>query len=128
MVHAFVVRSPLAHARLTRSEKAAAPGAPLLQPDAGTNVAGHLVVEHGDVDGAFRSADLVVTEEFRIQRHAAVPLETRGLVAEYDPKAETVTVWGAAKIPHVNKAILLRLLGWTDTSRVRMVELHVGGG
>ena len=46
-------------------------------------------------------------------------------MAEYDPKAETVTVWGAAKIPHVNKAILLRLLGWTDTSRVRMVELHV---
>jgi len=109
-------------------DDAVAPGAPLLQPDAGTNVAGHLVVEHGDVDGAFRSADLVVTEEFRIQRHAAVPLETRGLVAEYDPKTETVTVWGAAKIPHVNKAILLRLLGWTDTSRVRMVELHVGGG
>src|SRR4029077_9237766 len=83
---------------------------------------------HGDVEAAFRDADLVVKEEFRIQRHAAVPLETRGLVAEYDPKTEPVTVWGAAKIPHVNKAILLRLLGWADESRVRMVELHVGGG
>jgi CO/xanthine dehydrogenase Mo-binding subunit len=109
-------------------DHAVAAGAALLQPDAGTNVAGRLVVEHGDVEDAFQSADLVVKEEFRIQRHAAVPLETRGLVAEYDPKAESITVWGAAKIPHVNKAILLRLLGWVDESRVRMVELHVGGG
>ncbi len=109
-------------------DDAVAPGAALLQPLAGTNVAGRLVVEHGDVEAAFRGADLVVKEEFRIQRHAAVPLETRGLVAEYDPTTESVTVWGAAKIPHVTKAILLRLLGWADESKVRMVELHVGGG
>ena len=33
---------------------------------------------------AVRQADLVVEEVFRIQRHAAVPLETRGPLAEYD--------------------------------------------
>ncbi len=109
-------------------EKAVAPDAPLLQPHAGTNVAGHLVVETGDVEEAFAMADLVIEEVFSIQRHAAVPLETRGLLAEYDAKTESITVWGAAKIPHVNRAILTRLLGWPDENKVRMVELHVGGG
>jgi aerobic carbon-monoxide dehydrogenase large subunit len=109
-------------------DDAVAQDAPLLHPHAGTNVAGHLVVEMGDLDEAFAKADLVIKEEFRIQRHAAVPLETRGLLAEYDSKAESLTVWGAAKIPHVNRAILARLLGWNDESRVRMIELHVGGG
>lgn len=109
-------------------DDAVAPDAPLLHPHAGTNVAGHLVVEMGNLDEAFAKADLVIKEEFRIQRHAAVPLETRGLLAEYDSTAESLTLWGAAKIPHVNRAILARLLGWSDESRVRLIELHVGGG
>jgi CO/xanthine dehydrogenase Mo-binding subunit len=109
-------------------DDAVAPNAPLLQPHTGTNVAGHLAVEVGAVDEAFDKADLVITEEFRVQRHAAVPLETRGLLAEYDSTTEILTMWGAAKIPHVNKGILARLLGWKDHDRVRLVELHVGGG
>ncbi len=110
------------------SDDAAAPGAPLLQPQVGTNVAGEFVIEFGSVTEAFAKADLVIKEEFRIQRHAAVPLETRGLLAEFDRLTETLTVWGAAKIPHVNRSILARLLGWSDESKIRMVELHVGGG
>jgi carbon-monoxide dehydrogenase large subunit len=109
-------------------DDAVAEGAVLLWPATGTNVAGHLVVEMGDLDDAFAKADLVIKQEFRIQRHAAVPIETRGLLAEHDAKAGTVTVWGAAKIPHVNKKILARLLGWEDEDKVRLVELHVGGG
>jgi carbon-monoxide dehydrogenase large subunit len=103
----------------------------VLDPDdavAVGHVAGHLVVENGDVQEAFAKADVVVSGEFHIQRHGAVPLETRGLLAEYDAAAERVTVWGAAKVPHVNKKILARLLGWEDEERVRLVELHVGGG
>jgi aerobic carbon-monoxide dehydrogenase large subunit len=109
-------------------DDAVAPGAPLLQPQAGTNVAGHAVVQHGEWEQAVAKADLVIKEEFRIQRHAAVPLETRGLLAEYDEANKSLTIWGAAKIPHVNRSILTRLLGWSDESKVRLVELHVGGG
>ena len=98
----------------------------VLDPDAG-DLAGHLVVERGDLDAAFAQADEVVSTEMRIQRHAATPLETRGLLAEYDATAQTLTVWGAAKIPHVNRRILAQLLGW-DESRIRLVELQVGGG
>jgi aerobic carbon-monoxide dehydrogenase large subunit len=107
---------------------AVADGAPLLHPHAGSNVAGEMMIDQGPVDDAFASADLVVEEVFRIQRHAAVPLETRGLLAEYDEATEVLTMWGAAKIPHVNKGILARLLGWDEEDRIRLVELHVGGG
>jgi aerobic carbon-monoxide dehydrogenase large subunit len=109
-------------------DAAVEPGAPLLQPTTGTNVAGHLVVKTGNPDESFEQAHLVIKEEFRVQRHAAVPLETRGLLAEYDAATESLTLWGAAKIPHVNRTILARLLGWKDESKVRLVELHVGGG
>lgn len=111
-------------------DAAVATGATLLHPDAGGNVGGEMWIDRGPVDECFETADLVLERVFRIQRHAAVPLETRGLLAEHagEGDAATLTVWGAAKIPHVNKGILARLLGWEDEDRIRLVELHVGGG
>ena len=41
--------------------------------------------------------------------------------------ATAVTVWGAAKVPHINRRILARLLGLPE-EQVRLVELDVGGG
>ncbi len=115
---------------LLDGEEAVAPDAPLLYPHAETNVSGDVRIELGRVDECFENADLVVEQVFRIQRHAAVPLETRGLLAEYTGEHDSglLTVWGAAKIPHINKRILAQLLGWKDEDRVRLVELHVGGG
>jgi carbon-monoxide dehydrogenase large subunit len=98
-----------------------------LFPEAGKNVAAEFTIAHGDVDAAFAAADLVVEETIRCQRHAAVPLEPRGLVAAHDVRTGTLTVWGAAKVVQVNRRILARLLGWAE-ERVRLVELHVGGG
>jgi CO/xanthine dehydrogenase Mo-binding subunit len=107
-------------------EAALEPSAPLLFPETGTNLAGALSVEKGAVDEAFLQADLVVEEVIRCQRHGAVPMETRGLVAEPRPDGG-ITVWGASKIPHINRRILAGLLGWPE-ERLRLVELHVGGG
>ena len=94
---------------------------------AGGNLAAEVHVSSGDVDAAFASAHVVVEETIRCQRHASVPLEPRGLVAERDSRTGILTVWGAAKIVHVNRRILARLLGWPE-ERIRLVELHVGGG
>ena len=98
-----------------------------LFPQARTNVAAEFTIGFGDVDAAFAAADLVVEERITCQRHAAVPLEPRGVVADHDPRTGRVTVWGAAKIVQVNRRILAKLLGWPE-ERVRLVELHVGGG
>lgn len=108
------------------AERAREAAAPLLHAAAGTNVAARFTVGSGDVDAAFARADLVVRERVRCHRHAAVPMETRGLVAEVDPTGR-LTVWGAAKVVHINRRILADLLGWPH-DRVRLVELDVGGG
>lgn len=108
-------------------ERAAEPGAPVLHEAAGTNVAAEFSAEDGDVDRAFAEADLVVSERVVCQRHAAVPMEPRGLLAEHDPRSGVLTVWGAAKIVHINRRILARMLDWPE-ERLRLVEVCVGGG
>ena len=107
--------------------RAAAADAPAIHAAAGTNVAGKLTIEDDGIEAAFAAADLVIEEQFRSQRHAAVPLETRGLTAELDKSTGELTVWGAAKLPHVNRRILARMLAWPE-ERLRLIELAVGGG
>jgi carbon-monoxide dehydrogenase large subunit len=101
-------------------------GAPLLHPEFGSNMAAEWTTDSGDVEAAFRSADLVVEEQLRCQRHGSVPLEPRGLCAEVDHDGR-LTVWGAAKVVHTNRRILSQLIGW-DEDRIRFIELDVGGG
>ena len=101
--------------------------APAIHAQTGSNVAGTLTIADDGVDAALAAADLVIEEQLRSQRHAAVPLETRGLLAELDEATGELTVWGAAKLPHVNQRILARMLGWPE-QRLRLIELAVGGG
>jgi CO/xanthine dehydrogenase Mo-binding subunit len=112
---------------LVDHRRAAGTEAPLLFPKADSNVAAAFTVETGDVDAAFAEADIVVERVIRCHRHAAVPLETRGLVAEFDPACDELTVWGVAKIPHINRRILAKMLERPE-ERIRFIEVSVGGG
>jgi carbon-monoxide dehydrogenase large subunit len=116
---------PLAAVR--HPDEAVSTGAPLLHDAAGTNVAAAFDIESGDVDGAFERAHAVVEATLACGRHAAVPLETRGLVAELEPEGGRLVVRGVAKVVHVNRRILASLLEWPE-DRIRFVEPSVGGG
>ncbi|MGH2884727.1 MAG: xanthine dehydrogenase family protein molybdopterin-binding subunit [Solirubrobacteraceae bacterium] len=109
------------------TDVAATAGAPVLHPDAADNVAGTVLIDFGDVDGAFAAAATVVEERLVCHRHAAVPLETRGVVAEFDELDDMLVVYGAAKVPHTNRRILASLLDRPE-ERIRLIELFVGGG
>ena len=98
----------------------------VLHEAAGTNVAARYTVSRGAVDAAFAAAEYTRKETFRAHRHAAVPLETRGLVAEWDAAAEALTVWGATKVAFFNRGALARMLA-LPPARVELVELDVGG-
>ena len=90
------------------------------------NVATRYVVSRGDPDAAFAGAEYRRTERFRCHRHSAMPMETRGLVAEWSASARRMTVWGATKVPFFNRAVLARLLRLSPDD-VELVELDVGG-
>jgi CO/xanthine dehydrogenase Mo-binding subunit len=112
---------------LTSVAAALAEGAPVLHEALGHNVACRFEQRVGDAAAALQAADLVIQERFATNRQAGVPLECRGLLAEYDAGSGRLTVWGAAKVPHFNRATLARLLGLAE-SRLRLVENEVGGG
>ncbi|HEY8414472.1 MAG TPA: xanthine dehydrogenase family protein molybdopterin-binding subunit [Thermaerobacter sp.] len=112
---------------VTSAEAALAAGAPVLHPELGHNVAAFFRQETGDVDRALASAEVVIEARFTVGRNTAMPLETRGLVAEYDARRERLTVWGPTKVVHFNRNVLARLLGWPE-ERIHFIEPDVGGG
>jgi aerobic carbon-monoxide dehydrogenase large subunit len=110
---------------LLAPEDALDPRNSVLHPGAGSNLAAEIHVQWGDVEAAFEEADVVIAERLHCQRHGAVPLEPRGIIAEHADGR--LTVWGAAKVVHTNKRILASLLDLPE-EHVRLVELDVGGG
>jgi carbon-monoxide dehydrogenase large subunit len=102
-------------------------GASVLHPVLGGNVAEHIVMTVGDAEGAMSSAAVRVRGTFRVQRHTGVPMETRGILAQFDAGTGMLTVWGPTKVVHFNRRILADLLDRPESS-IRFVETEVGGG
>ena len=91
----------------------------------GTNHAITLTGLRGDADAAFRSAAYVRRERFRVQRHTAIPLETRGLLVEW--RDDRLTVHGAMKVPYSIRALLAKLLELPE-SAIDVIENDAGSG
>ncbi|MPZ29246.1 MAG: molybdopterin-dependent oxidoreductase, partial [Micromonosporaceae bacterium] len=102
---------------------ALADGAPLVRPDCARNVAASLRFAKGVVpDGP-----VVVEGEYRMGRHSGVPLETRGVIAEFDLDSATVHLITSSQIPHLVRTALCRAAGW-PRSDLRVSVPDVGGG
>jgi carbon-monoxide dehydrogenase large subunit len=69
----------------------------LLFEQSGTNVAMTFTGTKGDADAAFRDAAYVRRERFEVQRYTALPMEPRGLLAEWDAARERMTVFRRGK-------------------------------
>jgi aerobic carbon-monoxide dehydrogenase large subunit len=82
---------------------------------------------YGDLEAAFAAAYAVVELDLAVGRHSGVPLETRGALARHNAATDIVELYGAAKIPHVTRNLLARVLG-RSPSAVHLYEGHVGGG
>jgi CO/xanthine dehydrogenase Mo-binding subunit len=66
-------------------------------------------------------------DRFAVQRHTALPMEPRGVLAEWDAAQGRMTVLGAAKVPFFNRDTLAAMLGLSP-ARVNLIENDVGGG
>jgi carbon-monoxide dehydrogenase large subunit len=102
-------------------------GGSLLFEEWGSNKAITYTASKGEVDAAFAAADYVRRERFATQRHLALPMESRGVLAEWDSVSEQMTIHGAAKVPFANRKILASMIGLPETS-IEMIENDVGGG
>ena len=81
----------------------------------------------GNVERAFAEADYSRTERFSTHRQTALPLETRGLLAEWNEQTHRLVVQGAAKVPFFNRRVLAGMLDMPLHS-IDLIELDVGAG
>ncbi len=99
---------------------------PPIHASARNNIALRVQRGSGDTDAAFRDAAHVVRGSFHIPRLAAAPMETRGVVATYDPSADLLTAWVSAQGPYGPRAQLAQVLKRPE-DRIRVVVPAVGG-
>jgi aerobic carbon-monoxide dehydrogenase large subunit len=108
-------------------EAAARPDAPVLYPEWGDNVALSFKTGFGDVDAAFRQADARVRERFVIPRYVGMPIETRGVVAQWDARDGALTTWNGTQVVHFVQQGLVAALG-LPAHKIRVIAPDVGGG
>jgi carbon-monoxide dehydrogenase large subunit len=110
-------------------EMALAPGAPLVHPERDSNVGAEMEFPIAPelqalLDGG---APHVIRRSFRQHRHTPVPMETRGIVAQYEPSAGEMRVWMSTQNPHEAKQAIARVAG-IPAHLVRVQAPDVGGG
>ncbi|HEY7050860.1 MAG TPA: xanthine dehydrogenase family protein molybdopterin-binding subunit [Mycobacterium sp.] len=90
------------------------------------NVAGGMAGAPPDEE-AFNTAAHVAKERVYQQIYAPVPIETRGIVVEWQAAAGELTIWASTQTPHELRAFAARLLG-IPAQGVRVIMRDTGGG
>ena len=109
------------------SERALEPGAPLLYPETGTNVAMRFKREQGDVDGAFTRAAVVVEARMISQRVIPFAMEPRACSAVWNDQTQKLTIWGDTQTPHRMRDQIAERLH-LEPRQVHLMTGRVGGG
>jgi CO/xanthine dehydrogenase Mo-binding subunit len=106
--------------------KAMETDSPLIFEENGNNIMYQRVFTWGDVDEAFQEADEVFTEKFRWHRVGANPIETFGVISQWDLVEGSLTCRGSFQAPSLmalGTAVTLRL----PSNKVRLIS-HPHGG
>ncbi|HET7290799.1 MAG TPA: molybdopterin cofactor-binding domain-containing protein [Vicinamibacteria bacterium] len=107
--------------------KAAEKGAPQLHADVPGNLCFHWKVSGGDVEAAFRSAEVVVKDTIRQQRLIPNAMEPRAALAQWNGAMGELTLWVTSQNPHIAR-FLLSLDTGTPEHKIRVIAPEVGGG
>lgn len=109
-------------------EEAVKPDAPKIHSKLDSNLA--RVIQEGDraaVEARIQASPVIVEQRIYNQRVAAVSLETRGIVADYNQGTGQLTIWLSNQAPHLSRSEFARVLKIPE-HRVRVIAPEVGGG
>ncbi|MGB0384810.1 MAG: molybdopterin cofactor-binding domain-containing protein [Ardenticatenaceae bacterium] len=101
--------------------------AALVHEDVGSNMAAHVIQRKGDYDAVRAQADVVISRRMLYDRGTAAPMETRGVVADYDRLSRQLVVWDSTQAPIPIRNGLAAMLGLSER-QVRVVAPFIGGG
>jgi carbon-monoxide dehydrogenase large subunit len=99
----------------------------VVHEDVGTNVPDSEEFTFGDVEGAFAAADNVVERQYSWGRVSGVPLETAGVVAEYDDDADTFDIDANLQLHTLVDDTVYETLGYSADDVSIEVPPDVGG-
>ena len=108
------------------AEQALSPDAPVIHAGMSDNIVFHREFGGGDVARAFRQPALTLEKTFRFPRQTAVPLETRGVIADYDRGQERLSVWASCRSPHLVRTTIAAVMRLPQHA-VRVISPDVGG-
>ncbi len=92
----------------------------------GPNVHKAVSLQFGDVEAAFRAADLVREDVFYFEGNTHLPMEQHSAVAQWGPDGK-LTLWSSTQTPHYIHRLLAKILD-VPQAHIRVVAAPVGGG
>ncbi len=95
--------------------------------DVRSNVAAHVRQSRGDYAAARARAEHIIARRFLYDHGASSPIETRGIVAHWDIRANHLTIWDTTQAPVFLRNGLAEMLGLGER-QVRVIAPFVGGG
>jgi aerobic carbon-monoxide dehydrogenase large subunit len=115
-------------AHVIDATEAIQPTAPLVWPQHRNNVVFDLTLgDKAATDRAFAKAAKIISLTLANQRVVANYLDTRGVVAEYDPAHDRLTLTLSSQGPHAIRDVLLQVLQ-LPPEKLRVMTPDVGGG
>ena len=94
------------------------------------NVNAHVVQVKGDgrrFDEIAAGAAAVIKRRFYYDHGASAPMETRGVVAEWDYRVAQLTIWDTTQAPVFLRNGMAAMLGLSE-NQVRVIAPFIGGG
>jgi carbon-monoxide dehydrogenase large subunit len=103
------------------------PGSTIIHEQYKDNIAFVTRSTAGDIEKAFREAEVPIIKQRLInQRLIPMAMETRGVIAQYQPGDNSLTLWSSSQIPHLLRTLAAGMVGLPE-NRVRVIVPEVGG-
>jgi carbon-monoxide dehydrogenase large subunit len=108
-------------------EKAIEDSSATVHDDVRGNLAAHVRQIRGNYETARSKAAHIIARRFLYDHGASSPIETRGVVARWDARANQLTVWDTTQAPVFLRNGLAGVFGMSER-QVRVIAPFVGGG
>ena len=110
---------------------ALAPEAPVVRDDLPGRTDNHIfdwtAGDAAAADAVFAAADVTVGCDMIYPRSHPAPLETCGVVADFDAVSGRLTLWLTSQAPHAHRTLLAMVTGLPE-HKIRIVSPDIGGG
>jgi aerobic carbon-monoxide dehydrogenase large subunit len=110
---------------------ALAPEAPVVRDDLPGRTGNHIfdwtAGDKAAADAVFAAADVIVGGDMIYPRSHPAPLETCGIVADFDAVSGRLTLWSTTQAPHAHRTLLSTMTGLPE-HKIRIVSPDIGGG